>query len=191
MASYDERLLASAPAATRAAKQEGYNVDLLDDGAPKAGSSSPETQHAPLASSHGHAEAGLSKEVLPSYASAPVPWWRRKKVIIFAVIFAVVAVAAIVGGAVGGTVNHNKGGNKAAVSASATVSAAAPDTSSGPVPGQQGGGSNPGQQGGQDSSSGSSQLSTMTSASAGNPTLGGNLAQATKPPTIAVSGEAD
>lgn len=168
--------------------QEGYSVDLLDDGAPKAGSSSPETQHAPLASSHGHAEAGLSKEVLPSYATAPVPWWRRKKFIIFAVILAVVAIAAIVGGAVGGTVNHNKGGDKAVVSTSAT----APGASSGLNPGiEQGNGTNPSQQGGHDSSSDIAQLSTMTSASAVNPTLSGSLSPTTKPPTIAVSGEVD
>ena len=174
--------------------QEGYNVDLLDDGTPKVGSATPETQHAPLASNHGHAEAGLSKEALPSYATAPVPWWRTKKFIIFAVIFAVAAIAAIVGGAVGGTVNHHKGSNNDAASttASTTSSAAAPDTS-GDNPGiSQGGGTsgNTGDQSGNNSAAPQSSATT-TSATPINQGMANNVAQATKVPSVGISGEVD
>ncbi|KAL1937959.1 hypothetical protein VTO73DRAFT_12709 [Trametes versicolor] len=95
---YDERLLASAPAATRAEKQEGYNIDLLDDrhAAP--------TSHTPppvpvLSANHTKAEAG-------GYAYPPparLPWYKTRKWIFIMALGTVVVLAAVIGGAVGGT----------------------------------------------------------------------------------------
>ncbi|KAK7680801.1 hypothetical protein QCA50_016109 [Cerrena zonata] len=119
MSAYDERLLASAPVATRAAKQEGYNVDLLDNSreVPKSGSSSP-TPPA-HASNIDHAEAQYPKES-PSavlYSShTQRPWYKTRKWIIIFTLLAIVVVAAVIGGAVGGTLSNkhkNNGDNSA------------------------------------------------------------------------------
>ncbi|TCD68552.1 hypothetical protein EIP91_010477 [Steccherinum ochraceum] len=106
--SYDERLLASAPAATRREMQEGYNVDLLDNenGAGKSGSSTP--PNVLLAPSAEHAESGTrTKEFVestPYYPpAATTPWYKTKKWLIIFFVGAIVVIAAVVGGAVGGT----------------------------------------------------------------------------------------
>ncbi|EKM52824.1 uncharacterized protein PHACADRAFT_176833 [Phanerochaete carnosa HHB-10118-sp] len=186
MASYDERLLDSAPVVTREAKQEGYNVDLLDDSR-RAGSSSPETR-APLASNHGHAEAALaSKEQLAPYPAArPIPWWKTKKFIVFSVIFAVVAIAAIVGGAVGGSVHHHNKSNSTDTSGSQTSSSptATGTTAANATSGnsnQNGGGNSTNNSGGNvgpNVGSGTSSLATTTGSNF-NPAAVANLAQPT------------
>ncbi|THH30470.1 hypothetical protein EUX98_g3719 [Antrodiella citrinella] len=119
---YDERLLASAPAATRKERQEGYNIDLLDNGrgAPTSGSSTPPV----LAPNEDYAENGLpAKEVTPRYASATTPWYKTKKGLIILFVAAIVIIAAVVGGAVGGTVGkHKNNGSSSDASGGGTAS---------------------------------------------------------------------
>lgn len=107
---YDERLLASIPAASKAEKQEGYNVNLLDN----EQNSSPLAQNPPsnLGHSNGDPEGGpLSKEhsyQKGNFAFRPLPWYRRGKWRIGILIGAIIIIGAVVGGAVGGTVGKHK-----------------------------------------------------------------------------------
>lgn len=118
---YDQSLLATTPEVSRAAKQESYNVDLLEE--------RPPTTHV-LESASGPGGAmglngGMNKEIsytsLPTRASRPAafreegyhrpinrPWYRRPVGIVIIAIVSIVIVGAIVGGAVGGTVGHHK-----------------------------------------------------------------------------------
>ncbi|TFK37309.1 hypothetical protein BDQ12DRAFT_685651 [Crucibulum laeve] len=90
---YDESLLASAPAATSAQLQNGYNVDLLSPG--KA--TPPVTRDTEA--------AYASKEHVHHLATPQrrTPFWRTTKGIIIMVIAALVVIGAVVGGAVGGS----------------------------------------------------------------------------------------
>ncbi|KAI0656190.1 hypothetical protein C8Q70DRAFT_1056756 [Cubamyces menziesii] len=106
---YDERLLASAPVATRAEKQarEGYDINLFKE---QANGREPTVSPPPLpvlSANHSSAEvAGYSP-----YAQPPaLPWYRTRKWMFIFFLGAIVVIAAIIGGAVGGTVGHNKGG---------------------------------------------------------------------------------
>jgi len=96
---YDQGLLAAAPKPTKAERQEGYNVDLLEEG----------SRTAPVAHStdleHGNKEAyPISKDSEP-----PIPFYRTKKgKIIIAVVVAIVVIAAAVGGGVGASKKSNK-----------------------------------------------------------------------------------
>ncbi|KAI0830050.1 hypothetical protein BC628DRAFT_1416389 [Trametes gibbosa] len=108
---YDERLLASAPVATRAEKQARYNIDLLDEhrsAAPRSVSHTPPPVPV-LAANHAKAEEGPNAG---GYAyrshSAPLPWYKTRKWILIMAVGVVVVIAAVVGGAVGGTVGRNK-----------------------------------------------------------------------------------
>ncbi|KAJ3520334.1 hypothetical protein NM688_g9179 [Phlebia brevispora] len=106
MSSYDETLLAAAPALTRQEKQAGYSVDLLANDGRAAGLMA--VPDAPPSSSHGHVEVPMSsKEVLDTYNPTRTPWWRTRKWLIIFALLAIVAIGAIVGGAVGGTVHHH------------------------------------------------------------------------------------
>jgi len=100
---YDERLLDSAPKATRAEKQEGYNVNLLASD----NSESPMNPRPTTATHDGH--GSLETGVPPNkegYISSlpPTPWYSRKRWRIALLIGAIIVIGAIVGGAVGGTV---------------------------------------------------------------------------------------
>ncbi|KAI1790822.1 hypothetical protein LXA43DRAFT_1095047 [Ganoderma leucocontextum] len=117
MSGYDERLLASAPAATRAEKQEGYNIDLLEDDRGRSGARSnsatpPPANTAALSTDHSKAEAGgyagsaRNAYTPASVSAAPKPWYKTRKWLIIFLIGGVVIVAAVVGGAVGGTAGH-------------------------------------------------------------------------------------
>jgi len=129
---YDERLLASVPAASKAERQEGYNVNLLDN---EPQNSSPTTRNPP--SKLGHSNGGSSKEALPrpyepaEYDSKPKPWHRQTKWRIAMLVGAVVVIGAIVGGAVGGTVGHNKN-NTDTSTGPTTASLPQPSTTNGP-----------------------------------------------------------
>ncbi|KAI0350936.1 hypothetical protein OH77DRAFT_1430336 [Trametes cingulata] len=124
---YDERLLASAPAATRAEKQEGYDIDLLDDrhhGA-RGVSTSPPPAVPILAPNHAKAEVG-------GYSYAPsrvTPWYKTRKWVVIFVIGALVIIGAIVGGAVGGTVGGDKKSNAAATKSGDPGGATGPSVS--------------------------------------------------------------
>ncbi|KIJ36448.1 hypothetical protein M422DRAFT_261191 [Sphaerobolus stellatus SS14] len=129
-AGYDQSLLQATPEVTRAERQGGYNVDLLnDDGRPRpqrsatqrtAASHSQSVRAASARESARHPSAFPGKEAyVPSLpvpiTAAPtrstnVPWFRTTRGIIALAIIVIVIVGAVVGGAVGGTVGHkNKG----------------------------------------------------------------------------------
>jgi len=100
---YDARLLDSAPKATRAEKQEGYNVNLLaSDNSESPMNPRPQ---AVTTDGHGSIETGVppNKE---GYISShpPVPWYRQNRWRIAMLIGAIIVIGAVVGGAVGGTV---------------------------------------------------------------------------------------
>jgi len=104
---YDERLLTSAPKATKAELQEGYNVNLLGSD----NSDTPmnaRTQTARDGNASLEAVTPPTKESYPSYS---VPWYRQGKWRVFMLVGAIIVIAVVVGGAVGGTVNH-KSNNK-------------------------------------------------------------------------------
>jgi len=97
--SYDENLLASAPKATKAQLQSGYNPDLLLEKATPP-RSRPST---------GNNAGGNSPVEQADHEPMPpkVPFYRtRKGIIIIVVVAIVVIVAAAVGGGVGG--KHKK-----------------------------------------------------------------------------------
>nr|VWP00720.1 Eukaryotic translation initiation factor 3 subunit G (eIF3g) (Eukaryotic translation initiation factor 3 RNA-binding subunit) (eIF-3 RNA-binding subunit) (Translation initiation factor eIF3 p33 subunit homolog) (eIF3 p33 homolog) [Ganoderma boninense] len=140
MSGYDERLLASAPAATRAEKQvrptffafcrlpifprasstlvyEGYNIDLLEgrSGARSNSATPPPASAAPLSTDHSKAEAGgyagSARNGYTTSGAASKPWYKTRKGLIIIFVVAIVVVAAVVGGAVGGTVGHKNNDN--------------------------------------------------------------------------------
>jgi len=125
---YDERLLDSIPKASKAEKQEGYNVNLL---ASDASDSPMNARPTTTVDGHTRPEAGTptnaNKEAYVS--SYSVPWYRQKKWRILMLIGGILAIGAIVGGAVGGTLaskNNNKsddshGSGPSTVSVSSTV----------------------------------------------------------------------
>ncbi|KAJ3480051.1 hypothetical protein NLI96_g8630 [Meripilus lineatus] len=142
MSQYDERLLASAPVATRAEKQEGYNVDLLEG--PRnttSGKNSPPPvpPTVPLASNVDHAENGMRKQESYAKYADDTPWYKTKKGLIGIVIVVIVVIAAVVGGAVGGTVgksNNNDNNNATASSTGGSngPTSAAPEGNQGGAP---------------------------------------------------------
>ncbi|KAH9856232.1 hypothetical protein C2E23DRAFT_893058 [Lenzites betulinus] len=167
---YDERLLASAPVATRAEKQariplrrltlEGYNIDLLDEhrAAPRSVSRTPPPVPT-LAANHAKAEEGAGGYTYGAYA-APLPWYKTRKWILIMALGAVLVIAAVVGGAVGGTVGHKN-----------TVAAAADSGGGGAVgPAVSQNADDPGQ-----AATRSSEQQTATSTSTANGGGGGGL----------------
>ncbi|KAI9061837.1 hypothetical protein FKP32DRAFT_1677768 [Trametes sanguinea] len=105
-AAYDERLAAAAPAATPAEKQEGYDIDLLNEQHSGRGVSVTPPPLPVLSANHAKAEEG---EFTTDYTQprAVVPWYKTRKWLLIFLLGAVVIVAAVIGGAVGGTVGHN------------------------------------------------------------------------------------
>ncbi|KAG6830926.1 hypothetical protein H0H92_013854 [Tricholoma furcatifolium] len=100
--SYDETLLASAPAATKAQLQEGYTTDILHS---SAGNATPP----PFSASQADVEQGFAhKESNGAATTRPVSFWRTAKGLTIIVIAVIVVLAAVIGGAVGGTVGKNK-----------------------------------------------------------------------------------
>ncbi|KIJ24661.1 hypothetical protein M422DRAFT_39064, partial [Sphaerobolus stellatus SS14] len=144
-AGYDQSLLQATPEVTRAERQEGYNVDLLnDDGRPRpqrsatqrtAASHSQSVRAASARESARHPSAFPGKEAyVPSLpvpiTAAPtrstnVPWFRTTRGIIALAIIVIVIVGAVVGGAVGGTVGHKNKNASGQTSSSTPASAAA------------------------------------------------------------------
>jgi hypothetical protein len=134
-AGYDRTLLSSVPDPTRAEKQEGYNVDLLDDGRDRRGTTpsnelaatatsdhqhgGPTVGYSPGAVSYARKEEGVASNGLEP-VTPKVPWYRTRRGVIFIVIGAVLIIAAIVGGAVGGT--HHSSHHTTPSNASSSVS---------------------------------------------------------------------
>ncbi|KAG6831374.1 hypothetical protein H0H87_005304 [Tephrocybe sp. NHM501043] len=102
---YDQTLLATAPAATKAQLQGGYTTDLLHS---NQGNATPP----PFSASQADVERGLvhkeSSHVAPTRA---LPFWRTRKGMIIIFVAIIVILAAVIGGAVGGTVGKNNTSN--------------------------------------------------------------------------------
>lgn len=108
---YDSTLLSSVPDPTRAERQEGYNVDLLDE-RPDRSPPAPAPDRQPLtdgysagaAVAYAHKEGQLGNGA--ERTGAKGPWYRTRWGITAIVIVIVLIVAGAVGGAVGGS-HHN------------------------------------------------------------------------------------
>jgi hypothetical protein len=92
--SYDASLLASAPKATKAMVQEGYNPHILDESKSKSAVIEPAQLEA----------ASPREPPLNSQQNKPkLPFYRTRTGIITIVIITLVILGAVIGGAVGGT----------------------------------------------------------------------------------------
>ena len=111
--------------------QEGYNVDLLDEGRDRRGTTpsndlapTSDHQHGPTVGYSPGAVSYARKEEVASNGLEPVipkvPWYRTRRGVIFIVIGVVLIIAAIVGGAVGGT--HHSSHHTTPSNASSSVS---------------------------------------------------------------------
>ncbi|THH11883.1 hypothetical protein EW146_g7891 [Bondarzewia mesenterica] len=96
--SYDQRLLASAPKVTRAEKQGGYNVDLLEEGR-RHGSASPPPNASPVSEHGGPSQGIIMPATAIAYTSSKRPWYRTRAGIIGLVVLALVIIGAVIGGA--------------------------------------------------------------------------------------------
>ncbi|KZT19564.1 hypothetical protein NEOLEDRAFT_1151875 [Neolentinus lepideus HHB14362 ss-1] len=113
--SYDRGLLASAPVATRADRQGGYDVDLLEND-PYSGRLLHSSSRLALSTppSPAQTEQGLpfkEERVLTASSKARKPFWRTGKGTTIIPIAAIVILGAVIGGAVGGTVKKHKSSN--------------------------------------------------------------------------------
>jgi len=99
---YDAGLLASAPEATKAQLQAGYNPDLLVEKTSSTPTtplvSDPEVASRPLTA----AQRSREFESVPA-TKTKTPFYATKKGIIIIVVVVIVIIAVVVGGAVGGT----------------------------------------------------------------------------------------
>ncbi|KAF5343732.1 hypothetical protein D9757_014642 [Collybiopsis confluens] len=112
---YDPSLLASAPRATSAMKQEGYDPQLLQQPiATRSADNLSGKEYPPYPSN-----ANAAPAVVPTVPSSrfpnsnphrkPVPFWQTRNGIILIAVLALVVIAAIIGGAVGGSKAHRDG----------------------------------------------------------------------------------
>jgi len=122
--SYDHTLLSSIPDPTRAEKQEGYNVGLLEESRDRRAASPPTNGAAPVQNGAvlDYSPGAVSyarKEVPPTtneYEAVEkrVPWYRtRKGRIGIIVVVLLVIIAAAVGGGVGGSHHSHSSKNNA------------------------------------------------------------------------------
>ncbi|KAI0050748.1 hypothetical protein FA95DRAFT_1570336 [Auriscalpium vulgare] len=114
--SYDQSLLASVPDPTRAEKQEGYNVDLLEKGQQRPASPPPGAAKPLLPSSHSQdrihgVDAGAHTHTKPK-----TPWYRTRYGLLGLAVAALVVIGAAVGGAVGGTRHHHSSSSSSGAS---------------------------------------------------------------------------
>ncbi|KAG1816818.1 uncharacterized protein BJ212DRAFT_1587519 [Suillus subaureus] len=115
---YDQNLLDEAPAATRAQRQEGYKVDLLDDRPTRPTSTQPLRPPHTIPSDTDVESSSLTREkIVPgavTYTSHPTQsFWRTRNGKITIFVIAIVVIGAVVGGAVGGTVGKIGSNNNA------------------------------------------------------------------------------
>jgi hypothetical protein len=120
-ASYDHTLLSSVPDPTRAEKQEGYNVGLLEESrdrrapSPPANGAAPEQNGGALDYSPGAVSYARKEEPAATneYEAVEkrVPWYRtRKGMIGIGVVALLIIIGAAVGGGVGGS-HHSHSSN--------------------------------------------------------------------------------
>jgi len=107
---YDENLLGAAPKATREQRQEGYNIDLLNQSRTRQDVKSTPPALTPRSTD---VEAAMqpSKEGFVAAnggGRSHTPFLQSTKGKIIILIAAIVIVGAVVGGAVGGTVGKHK-----------------------------------------------------------------------------------
>ncbi|OAX38408.1 hypothetical protein K503DRAFT_770526 [Rhizopogon vinicolor AM-OR11-026] len=125
---YDQALLDEAPAATRAQRQEGYNVDLLDTRPTRPTSTQILSPPPPI--THPDAERNSQEKIAPTYAQKPTKsFWRSRNGKITMFVVAVLVLGAVIGGIVGGVVGKKKSSNTStnpSSSSSATSSETAP-----------------------------------------------------------------
>jgi len=131
---YDQDLLASAPAATKAQLQEGYTTDLLDPNHGKTSSSHlPQSEQSPPADRE-RGSLSPAKELNGRISSTKlVPFWRTTKGIIIIIVAIVVVLAAVIGGAVGGTRKKAKGTVNQGVASAPSSSTTTSTTTMSPV----------------------------------------------------------
>lgn len=133
---YDQNLLDEAPAATRAQRQEGYKVDLLDDRPTRPASTQPLTPPQQIPSDTDVESSSLTQEKVPgaaTYASRPTQsFWRTRNGKITLFVVAIVIIGAVVGGAVGGTVGKIGSNSNTPPQSAATGGSTASGTSTGP-----------------------------------------------------------
>ncbi|KAI9430862.1 hypothetical protein H4582DRAFT_2014538 [Lactarius indigo] len=121
---YDHSLLSSVPGPTRAEKQEGYNVDLLEESrdhrAPSPPTNGATSDHNGTLLDYSPGAVSFARKEDPKTATMNdyepverrVPWYRTRKGIIGIVVVAIVIIAAAVGGGVGGTQHHSNNATK-------------------------------------------------------------------------------
>lgn len=130
---YDQNLLDEAPAATRAQRQEGYKVDLLDDRPTRPASTQPLKPPQPIPSDTDVESSSLTQEKVPgaaTYTSSPTQsFWRTRNGKITIFVIAVVVIGAVVGGAVGGTVGKIGSNNNIPPQNATTANSTASGTS--------------------------------------------------------------
>ncbi|KAF8269598.1 hypothetical protein EI94DRAFT_1799014 [Lactarius quietus] len=125
--SYDHTLLSSVPGPTRAEKQEGYDVDLLDgsrdrraptpptNGVPSEPNGATALDYSPGAVSYARKEESAAATNEYEAVEKRVPWYRtRKGIIAIAVVLLVIIIAAAVGGGVGGSHHSSHSSAKSA-----------------------------------------------------------------------------
>jgi len=115
---YDRGLLAEAPEASKAERQEGYNVNLLDRD--RGDATSPHT-HPPPRSVSNHDGNFIPRQGKADYSSPyqefsggpkTIPFWRTAKGMIIIAVLTVVVLGAAIGGGVGGGLSHGNHGNR-------------------------------------------------------------------------------
>jgi len=135
--SYDRGLLASAPVATRADRQGGYDVDLLENDPYGGPSHSSSRLTLPIPRSPAHTDQGLpfkeERVFNASNSKARKPFWRTGKGRTIILIAAIVILGAVIGGAVGGTAKKHKSNNPMTASSAPAQSDSGSSPSSTPT----------------------------------------------------------
>jgi len=107
---YDPSLLASAPKATSAMKQGGYDPQLLQDPvSTRSADNLSGKEYPPYPSSAAHDRAAGLPSSNPNTPQRKPAFWRTRNGIILLVLLGIVVLAAIIGGAVGGSKAHKNG----------------------------------------------------------------------------------
>ncbi|KAH9062640.1 hypothetical protein EDB83DRAFT_2385205 [Lactarius deliciosus] len=141
---YDHTLLSSVPGPTRAEKQEGYNVDLLEESRDRRAPSPPPngaaSDHNGTLLDYSPGAIGSARKEDPITATTNdyepvekrVPWYRTRKGLIGIVVVVLVVIAAAVGGGVGGTRHSShSANNNATTGVGQSANSAAPSLEEG------------------------------------------------------------
>jgi len=144
---YDENLVASVPAASKADRQAGYNLDLLENREPTPtlprnvpASPSVADPVIPGNAFESDVEYGNNSTTIPKEYAGPedglldhkrtTSFWATTRAKIILALIAVVIIAAVIGGAVGGTVGKKSSHTNASTPPSAPNSSSSSSSSS-------------------------------------------------------------